>query len=337
MNQKTVWLNTHFNCITPIRQADTAGEFRIVTSYHSRKYNDVMLADLFELEPKLSDDEYVDYALDFIKRHGVDIFLPGRKMEQIARRIDEFKALGVIVILAGDADTLDLLENKGRFYDALGDNTVPVPPYAVASTAEEFAAAVTRLQAQLPVVCFKPTVGIFGYGFKILETADNALTLAGVDHHLVTNFDTALTSLSETQPFRQQIVLQYLEGEERSVDCLAHNGKLIRGVIRSKLADGSRVLENNPRIMEYTRRLVEKLGLTGLFNVQFKDLNGVPYVLEINARMSGGIAMSCLSGVSLPYWALKLALKDATEEDIPHGKTGLRVAELAQAVVLPAK
>jgi len=86
---------------------------------------------------------------------------------------------------------------------------------------------------------------------------------------------------------------------------------------------------------EYTRRLIEKLNLNGLFNVQFKDKDGVPFILEINARMSGGIAMSCLSGVCLPYWALRLAMGTATDADIPHGKTGLRVMELTHAVVLP--
>jgi hypothetical protein len=50
--------------------------------------------------------------------------------------------------------------------------------------------------------------------------------------------------------------------------------------------------------------------------------------------MSGGIAMSCLSGVSFPYWALKLALDPACAADIPRPRSGLRVGELSQAVIL---
>jgi hypothetical protein len=211
---------------------------------------------------------------------------------------------------------------------------MPVPRYLPARSLEELSSAVATLQGEMPVVCFKPAVGIFGVGFKILKTPENAHLLADVDHHLLTDLDTALRDLGQTERFRSQIVLAYLPDEERSVDCLAHEGRLVRCVVRYELADGSRALESNPRVEEYTRRLTERFHLSGLFNAQFKDHEGTPYVLEINARMSGGIAMTCLSGVSLPYWALRLAMGACTEADIPQPKTGLRVAEIAQAVVL---
>ncbi len=335
MKKTTIWLNTHLNCIAPIRQADVAREFRFVTSYRSRKYQaDALLADLFELEPSLLDAAYVDYALEFVQRHGVDVFFPGRKMVEIARRRDEFTALGVKVVLAGDADALDILKDKGRFYDALVADSVPVPRYIVARNAEEFAAAVATLQQEMPVVCFKPTVGIFGQGFKILLTDENAHLLVDVDRHLLTTLNIALGELSTGEHFRRQIVLAYLPGVERSVDCLADNGRLLRAIVRYKLADGSRVLERNRQVEEHARRLTERFRLSGLFNAQFKDHLGMPYVLEINARMSGGIAMACLSGVALPYWALRVAMGTCTEADIPLPKTGLRVAEVTQAVVL---
>jgi len=333
--RSTVWLNTHLNCVALIRQADTAGEFRLVTSYRSQKYKaDALLADLFELEPTLEDGEYVNYALDFVTRYGVDIFFPGRKMEAIAHRRAEFEARGVKLVLAGDAETLDILRNKGLFYDALAGDSVPVPRYAVVRTAEEFGAAVDLLQAEMPIVCFKPTVGIFGRGFKVLRTEGNAHQLGDVPKELVTDRDAALDELSQGGSFRPQIVLAYLPGEERSVDCLADRGRLVRAVVRYKLPDGSRVLERNDRVEAHARRLTERFGLSGVFNAQFKDHESVSYVLEINARMSGGIGMSCLSGVSLPYWALRLALGTCTDADIPLPRTGLRVAEVTQAVVL---
>jgi biotin carboxylase len=331
----TVWLNTHLNCVAPIRQADTAGEFRLVTSYRSQKYQaDALLADLFELEPTLEDVDYVDYALDFVARHGVDIFFPGRKMEAIAHRRAEFEARGVKLVLAGDAETLDILRNKGRFYDALAGDSVPVPRYAVARTAEEFGAAIDALQGEMPIVCFKPTVGIFGRGFQVVRTDANAHRLSDLPKELVTDRDAALGALSTGDSFRPQIVLAYLPGEERSVDCLADRGRLVRAVVRYKLPDGSRVLERNDAVEAHARRLTERFGLSGVFNAQFKDHEGTPYVLEINARMSGGIGMSCLSGVALPYWALRIAMGTCTDADIPLPKTGLRVAEVTQSIVL---
>jgi hypothetical protein len=335
MTQNTVWLNTHFNTIQLIRDADVAGEFRIVASYPSYKYADVLLADVFEVEPKLSDIEYVQYALDFVVRHQVKVFLPGRRINEIARHLDAFEALGVKVIVAADAETLETLDDKGAFYDALADGPLELPDYRVARTPIQFMAAVDYLQSRNAVVCFKPTVGIFGYGFKIIQSEDNANLLREIDPNLVTDLPGALQALGKASQFKPQIVLEYLPGVERSVDCLAFQGRLVRCVVRRKLDDGSRVLERNPFIEKQTKQLVEFFKLDGLFNVQFKDKDGRPFLLEINARMSGGIATSCLSGVVFPYWAFKIALDPACLDAIPENKAGgLRVAELTRAVIL---
>ncbi|MBS2005342.1 MAG: ATP-grasp domain-containing protein [Cyanobacteria bacterium SZAS LIN-5] len=335
MKQVTVWLNTHFNCIQLMRDADAEKQLRIVASYPSRKYADALLSDAFELEPKLSDAEYVRYALDFVKRHSVDVFLPGRRVMEIARHKQAFEAVGVKVVLAASADTLSLLDNKGLFYDCLADSGLVLPDYAVAKSSEQFLAAVNALQERHAVVCFKPTVGIFGFGFRVIETDANRHLLFSIDRALVTDLPGAIKMLEKSGSFQEQIVLEYLPGEERSVDCLADEGRLLHCVVRRKLDDGSRVLERFPALEEQTALLVQRLRLHGLFNVQFKDRDGEPLLLEINARMSGGVVMSCLWGMVFPYWAVRLALDPACVDDLPApGHGTLRVAELTRAVIL---
>lgn len=40
-------------------------------------------------------------------------------------------------------------------------------------------------------------------------------------------------------------------------------------------------------------------------NIQFKCMNGKPYLLEINPRMSGGLQASCMAtGINIPNIAL---------------------------------
>lgn len=335
MTKVTVWLNTHFNCIAPMRKADVDCEFRIVTSYPSRKYPDVLLADAFELEPKLTADEYVAFALDFVRRHRIDVFLPGRRVNEVAAHRHAFEDIGCKVILAADPTTLALLDNKGQFYDSLALSGFVLPDYMVAGSPKEFTFAVETLQKRNSVVCFKPTVGIFGFGFRVIETAENAHQLRGIDRSLITDLPGALQFIGKSGRFQEQIVLEYLPGEERSVDCLAHEGQLVHCVVRRKLDDGSRVLERYPQLEAKTAELVQHLNLHGLFNVQFKDRDGEPLLLEINARMSGGISMSCLWGMVFPFWAVKLAVNSSLVNDIPQPQQGtLRVAELTTAVVL---
>ncbi|HMX46288.1 MAG TPA: ATP-grasp domain-containing protein, partial [Candidatus Obscuribacter sp.] len=77
---------------------------------------------------------------------------------------------------------------------------------------------------------------------------------------------------------------------------------------------------------ELIDRIVGKLKLDGVFNVQFKDHNGEPYLLEINSRMSGGLHKACTATqFPLPYWALRLALGTVSASEIPYPKTGVRL------------
>ena len=80
-------------------------------------------------------------------------------------------------------------------------------------------------------------------------------------------------------------------------------------------------------------RLTRRLRLDGVFNVQFRDGDGVPYLLEINPRMSGGLLYACLSGLCFPYWAVRLAL-GAAPDLVPLPRTGLRVSKVNRAICL---
>jgi hypothetical protein len=277
----------------------------------------------------------VDYCLDFVRRHGVNVFLPGTRLRAIVQERQRFTELGVTLVAAADADTLYTLESKSRLYSAIPPEIAPVPDYRVVHDLTGFDAAYDELRLAHDVVCFKPCVGVYGLGFRIitpwgggvrrlLNTASLKIGLRGVRRIL------------GSQPaFRPLMLMPYLPGPERSVDCLAHYGELLRAVVRRKgSVEGYQELEENPSLIEIVRRLTAHFRLSGLFNAQFRDSAGTPYLLEINPRMSGGLYCSCLSGVAFPYWAVRLALGTAGPEDIPQPKVGFRVAQVNRAVRL---
>ena len=78
------------------------------------------------------------------------------------------------------------------------------------------------------------------------------------------------------------MLMPFLPGPERSVDCLGHDGELVRCVVRRKTKiEGYQYLENNPGLVEVVRRLTKHFRLTGLFNIQFRDSGGKPEKLPI--------------------------------------------------------
>lgn len=65
----------------------------------------------------------------------------------------------------------------------------------------------------------------------------------------------------------------------------------------------------DPDILFLCEKVLEKTKLECPCNVQFKYLDKVPYFLEVNTRMSGGIHMTCLaSGINIPNIAINKLL-----------------------------
>lgn len=341
MTPTTIWLNKNlsgvFNAIEAIRAADTAGAFHIFCTHTNPDAPALRVGDGAEVEPRgLSEAAYLDYCLDFARRHRVGLFVPGKGLAAIVRARGRFEAAGVRLLAAADADTLPLLENKAALYRALGPDLVRLPEYAVVNDLAGFDAACARLQARHAAVCFKPAVAMFGEGFHILTPGRSGLERLLRGGVLRIDVAEARRHLGAARTFPDLMVMQYLPGVERSVDCLARRGELIRCVVRRKpdRDGGAQLLEENPEIVEAVRRLTARLGLDALCNVQFRDADGVPHLLEINPRMSGGLHFACLSGVAFPYWAVRLALGTARPEDVPVPRTGVRVGQVSQAILL---
>ena len=337
----TLWLNRNiassYNVLESVRESLQPGEdWRIVTS-HPYHYSAVFkLSDTHEIEPAhLDGPAYVRYCLDFIRRHKVNVFLPGTKLRIIMEARRRFEEAGVTLLAAAEADTLRILESKSRLYRAIPLDLVHIPEHRVVVDLPGFDAAYADLRQRHEIVCFKPCVSVYGLGFRIVTPRGGGVRRLLNTASLKISLRQARATLGSVNRFRPLMLMPYLPGPERSVDCLGRKGELLRWVVRRKGSiEGYQKLEHHPRIVAAVRRLTAHFQLDGIFNVQFRDAGGRSYLLEINPRMSGGLYGSCLSGVALPYWAIRLALGTAKPEDIPQPKVGFRIAQVNRAVRL---
>jgi hypothetical protein len=143
--------------------------------------------------------------------------------------------------------------------------------------------------------------------------------------------------LLDTQPsFPELLVSEYLNGAEYSIDCLAYDGRLYAAVPRRKLDGRMRWLEDNPELLEIARRTTEIYRLPYIFNIQVRYRDGVPKLLEINPRMSGGLYISCMSGVNFPYLAVKLLLEGEINPAAPRLNQMIGEVEAAITIQPPA-
>jgi hypothetical protein len=331
MTPPVVWLNKYLSntweIVARLARERRPGEFRLLCTHPRPDYPARDHADIFEREPGgLRDAAYVDYCLSVARRHEVRLFLPGRKLLPVVRAAERFAALGTRVIAAGDAGTIALINNKPAVYAALAGDGFHLPDHEIVTDLAGFNAAWRRLRPRHELLCFKPAVSVYGLGFRVVVDREPFTDMRFPGDPIVITLNQARRELAMRRRFRDLMLMPYLPGPERSVDALALGGELLHCVVRRK-EEGGQVLENNPALIEAVRRLTARFRLTNLFNVQFRDAAGTPYLLEINPRMSGGLPFSCESGVTLPLWAIRLAFDTATPADIPEPCTGIWVPQ----------
>jgi hypothetical protein len=341
MKKYTIWFNKSLsdivNVAEGIRAADIAGRLKLVISHPVKDLNVPLPWCDFHHEPAVDGQKYLDWCLQFCTSMAVDVFVCGKQAGFLANHVEAFAAVGTKLVVATTSANFNVLDDKDLTYRALiaaGAGDI-VPAYALASTGEQFVTALDTLSAE-GKLCFKPTVSVFGIGFRIISDESNK---TGLDRLL--SGDTTYiskgelgTMMAERPSFKTLMVLPYLDGNERSIDCLAHNGKLVACVIRRKVSQGQ-VLEHNPELVRHVERLVSIFGLNNFFNAQFREKNGRFYLLEVNPRMSGGTHYTFHSGLTLPYLGVMLNLGLLALEDLPVNRTGVRVYPVEGSVSVP--
>jgi biotin carboxylase len=337
-----VWFNRTFSSVYTalrlIREADTEGRFTLIHSNANRHTPAARIAHEFHGEPTgLEPEAYVDWCLEFCRRHRIDIFVPGREATTLAAEHARFEAIGTRVLSAASQAQLQLIHDKAAFYAGTRLEQAPVAEFRRFENLAQFDAAWDELRPRHAKLCIKPSKGIYGIGFAIVdeERSSAALLLAGVEYHI--GYQDLRRGLAELGEFRTMLLMEFLDGHEYSVDCVGDQGRLVAAVARRKLpgAGSGQLIDMRPEIIAATSQLAREHGLNGIFNVQFREAAGKPRLLEINPRMSGGIGMACAAGPNLPWIALKGFADGFDTVAVPEVRSGMRVIEMPDAQELP--
>jgi hypothetical protein len=336
-----VWFNKTFSSVAAairlIREADTAREYHILCT-HTKAFSPVFLAaDESAIEPNnLTGKAYLEWCLAFCSEQNIAIFVPGKEAGLISANKEMFGAQGTRVLSVADQKTLELLNDKAAFYHHVNLPLAPPAEFTQFENLEQFETAYADLRERHPILCVKPSVSVYGLGFSILNEARSSaqLLLEGVQYQMgLDDFRRGIATLGE---FRTMLLMEYLDGHEYSVDCLADNGRLVCAIPRKKslLVGHGQTIDVRDDIQTCAAELAAQYNLNGIFNAQFREGRHGLRLLEINARMSGGIGMACLAGANLPY--LMLAGFDRGYEGlaIPALNNGIRITEMSLPVIL---
>ncbi|WP_028544488.1 ATP-grasp domain-containing protein [Paenibacillus taiwanensis] len=331
------WFSVAYHYIHMIRSNPDQQPFVFYGTHPDPNHMHLQACDYAFVEPTVKGAEYVQFCLDFCKQHSIDIFIPRLHMYDIAEQIERFEAIGTKVMVCKDLTLLHQLMNKHLFYEALQHtDIVTLPAYRVVNTAAQFKQAYEELTSEGNKVCFKPTSSEGGMGFRIIAERSNRLEEMYGWVTLKTSFEDAYQAFASKDWFDDIMVMELLEGDEYSIDCLSSaEGELLTAIPRRKSTGRVYELEKVPALLDIAERVAARYRIPYVFNIQVKYNKGIPKLLEINPRMSGGLYISCLSGINIPY----LAVKEIQGQpfDVPKPKFDLQISYIEQPIVLKSR
>lgn len=292
------WFSTAYHIILLLKQDNP--DFRVIGS-NENEYSPIMtVCDEWYREPPLKDGEYVEFCLQFCREHQIDIFMPRRGALAISKQVRRFAREGVKVMVE-EYPVMQALNHKDQAYALFREKGIGiVPEYRIVRTVGQFKEAYSRLSADYKRVCFKFVRDEGGKSYRLID--NDRTGYKALFRKLTTRmtFDEAVKALSEREEFSPIMMMPYLPDEEVSVDCLRTDEGLI-AIPRVKDSTRIEKIRYDRQILDFCRDLHAKIPLEHPCNIQFKYLDGVPYILEVNTRMSGGVQMACAaSGINIP-------------------------------------
>lgn len=281
--------------------------------------------------------DFIDRVLEICTGEKVDVVIPlvTRELPVFAKNKDLFNSKGICVSVS-DPGPLEIANNKYLLMKFCRENSIPVPDFHLVKSLPEFREAASFLGYPVKKICFKPPVSNGLRGFRIIEDGQDRLhaLINEKPNNIYISFDEFVSVCKGGGSFPDLIVMEYLPGEEYSVDVLVNNGKYISAIPRSRdhikmgISFVGTVVDDR-EIIDYSKRIVEGLRLNGNIGFQFKrDINGIPKVIESNPRVQGTIVLCTAAGENMVYEAVKACLGEKIEKpDIVWGLKMIRYWE----------
>ena len=304
MSRKVIWFNGWFSALAKTIQ-DLKNIFGdslyIIATNPSKDCVYGKMADYFEVEPaKLMTDAYVEYALDFCKKHNVDMFMPKSYAMAIAEQADRFEDIGV-VLGCNRYDILNSFTSKSKIYEYLTSlNYKNIPEYKIIEGSELGIEYINSLIQRGEVPCMKFDEDEGAASFRVIS--NDVLNYESMYYTLentisINQYVELICSMRNADIGRKIMLMPKLLSPEVSIDCCVTSEFGLIAVPRFKLGNRIKEIRLDENLIEHASMIHKIFNFNAPFNVQYRwTADGDFKLLEINPRMSGGIHLSNMCG-----------------------------------------
>ena len=258
-------------------------------------------ADKRVIAPLIYDPSYISFLLEYCKENRIDILLSLFDIDLpiLAANKRRFEEIGTHVIVS-DPEIVEICNDKWKTYQYLTANNFHTPKTFL--TLEQTLLALESGLLRYPIIV-KPR---FGCGSIAMSVAEDELGLIYYYRRNTRAVNNTYLKYESGTVDEKIIYQEYLHGQEYGADIINDlKGRFQHVNIRKKIAmragetDIAELIEE-PEIYKELKRLGTLTGHIANMDTDVFLVDGVPYVLEMNARFGGGYPFSHEGGCNLP-------------------------------------
>lgn len=295
---------------------------RVVGMDMSEEPSTKYLVDLFYKVPAATDANYVDIVLEICKKENVDIYFPNISAEvtEVSKRREDFEKIGTLLSIS-DQKAVAIANNKLKLYQFLQSKGIAVPKFYGVHSIKDFIEGCIYLGYPEVPVCLKIVDGSGSRGIRIIDSKRNRYQIFVNEkpNSFFVAYEDMISILKEADEFHEMLLVEYLPGNEYTVDLLADCGETLYLVGRENVVSmmsiaQESIVKADLEAYEMSVSVVKALGLDGNIGFDYmRDINGKAVLMDLNPRITATISLIAAAGVNLPYLRVKQLLK----EDFP--------------------
>lgn len=260
-------------------------------------------ADKAVVSPLIYDENYIPFLLNYCKENQISILISLFDIDLpiLAKNKEKFAQIGTNVIVS-DEKIIEVCNDKWKTYLFLKENGFQTPKTYL--TLQKTMLALDSGELQYPIIV-KPRFGCGSIGMSIAEDEMALLYYFRRNSRVVSKsylkYESASVGIDE-----QILYQECLTGQEYGADMIHDlNGQLQNVIVKKKIAmrAGETDIAQLVDVPAISSELTRLSGLTKHVANMDCDVflvDGVPYVLEMNARFGGGYPFSHMGGCNLP-------------------------------------
>jgi carbamoyl-phosphate synthase large subunit len=298
-------------------------------------------ADKSFIAPYGNSDSYIPEIYEYCYHNDIKIIIPASDGEllPLSKNKEVFAEIGCTVLVSNPF-SLDSVMNKLELFSLCKKSpflNLLCPEFVVCKNVKEFRKAFEYISSLGHQVCVKPVTSHGSRGFRIIEDVQSKEDFfSKKPNPRAITFENICEIFSQGDgTFPDLLVMEYLPGEEYSVDCMANGEDFYcvsrrRDIIKEGICSSGLAIKNH-ELIDFSKKLYKKFGLQYVANIQFRyDSSGYPKLLEINPRVSGTMELCRGAGLSFVELAIATAMNrkiSSRDFEIKWGTKMVRIWE----------